>query len=514
MGDENVLSKIKDFISKYILFILIGLIIIILLLLLWPSKSTNNPNKNSSVLTLTLKGNTNVSILKGDNYSEAGYVAYDTIEGDLTYRVTVVGQVNTNVVGTYIIKYSVTNSSQKRSEAVRTVKVIENLTDLDIKIDYYPKELTNKNVSINLKISGDNYEFAVDPKGTVSKLKELNYTVSENDDYIFWIKRKDSTAIEKHVEIKNIDKVKPTGSCKATLSDKLDITVTANDDSGISKYEYNINNNKYESTKNTYSIKSTSENVSVTIYDKAMNSETITCLANKISNVGEWPEFVTPNYLKASTPKHFLENMVFSNKVRYLLYYPDNLDLSKKNPLVVYIHGAGDCGANTNKMYRENGKFINHMRNGEFKDAVYLAPQCNCIDGDFYPCEKDFRSLIDKIVTEYNINPNKISLTGISSGGSSAQRLISKNPGFFSGAALLAPGLTTGNASTYMGLKIAVFIGTLDALHNGGKTSAETLKSHGVDIKFYSIQGVGHVVESSVYDATNVIDWLIAQEKK
>ena len=506
------LNKVKEFAIKNILIILTVLIIVILVILFLPSKN-NSTNKNSN-LSITLKGNDHISIVRGDNYFEAGYVAYDSKEGDLTSRVVVIGNVDTNTIGTYTLKYQVTNSEHKTSEVVRTINVVANLSNLDIEIDYSPKEITNSDVTINLKISGEGYDFILDPDGNINKSNELNYKVGSNDNYIFSIKRKDGVVIEKNIEIANIDKIKPTGSCRAILDKKTSIIVDAEDNVGITKYIYTIGNKEYESTKNSYTINGIFENINVTIYDEASNTQTITCDVNKASNVGEWPEFIAPTYPPDTTPKHFLENMEFNKRVRYLLYYPDNLDLSKKNPLVVYIHGAGECGANTSKMYRENGKFVNNMRKGRLKDAIYLAPQCNCQDGNFYICEKDFIDLINKVASEYNVNTNKISLTGISSGGSSAQRLLSKNPGFFSGAALLAPYITTGNADSYKNLKIAVFIGTLDALHNDGKAHSEILKSRGVDIKFYSVTGVGHVLESSVYDSTNVVEWLIAQEKK
>lgn len=508
----SVLVKTKNFVSKNILIILTILVIVVLVILFLPSK--NDSNTKNSNLFITLKGNNHISIIKGDEYFESGYIAYDSKEGDLTSRVIVTGNVDTNTIGTYTLKYQVTNSEHKTSEVIRTINVVANLSNLDIKIDYGPKEMTNNDVTINFKVSGDGYDFTLDPDGNINTSNELNYKADSNDNYIFSIKRKDGVVIEKNIEIKNIDKIKPTGSCSAVLDKKTSIIVDAKDNVGIKKYVYTINNKEYESTKNSYTINGTFENVKVTIYDEASNAQIITCDVNKVSNVGEWPEFIAPTYPPDITPKHFLENMEFNKRVRYLLYYPDNLDLSKKNPLVVYIHGAGECGANTSKMYRENGKFVNNMRNGRLKNAIYLAPQCNCQDGDFYICEKDFIDLINKIASEYNVNTNKISLTGISSGGSSAQRLLSKNPGFFSGAALLAPYITTGNADSYKNIKIAVFIGTLDALHNDGKDHSEILKSKGVDIKFYSVTGVGHVLESSVYDSTNVVEWLIAQEKK
>ncbi len=457
---------------------------------------------------LGLNGESIIFIKVGEKYNEPGYYAIDSkySNEEMHNKVQVSEYPDTTKPGTYRITYTLTNDDNITLTKERIVIV----TSAEFSINYTPKEPTNKDIKIYGYVTNNYYDYILLPDGSKTNDRNFSYTVNNNDIYTFKLYLKDGTSNEETINITNIDKEKPTGTCNATINTNTEIKVNAKDNNNISKYIYTIDNTKYESNKNTYKTTGLHRDINVTIYDEADNNETIKCTVEDNS----WPDFVTPTYLPETTPKHFLQNMVFNKRVKYLLYYPDNLDLKKKNPLVVYIHGAYECGTNTNKMIRKNGIFVNNMKTGKFKDAVYLAPQCNCQDGDLYVCEADFRKLIDQIVNEYNINPNRISLTGISSGGSSAQRLISKNPELFSGAALLAPYITTGNANNYKNQKIAVFIGTLDNLHNPGKTNSEILRQHGVDIKFYSVQNVGHVLESSVYDGTNVIEWLIAQEKK
>ena len=74
--------------------------------------------------TLSLKGNSSVSIIKGNKYSESGYTASDKCDGDLKDKVTVSGKVDTSKTGTYTLTYSVTNSYGKTVSKKRTVKVI------------------------------------------------------------------------------------------------------------------------------------------------------------------------------------------------------------------------------------------------------------------------------------------------------------------------------------------------------------------------------------------------------
>ena len=74
--------------------------------------------------TITLKGSTSDTLIKGSKYSEPGYSAIDKCDGDLTKDVKVSGSVDTSKIGTYTITYEVTNSIGKKVTKTRTIKVI------------------------------------------------------------------------------------------------------------------------------------------------------------------------------------------------------------------------------------------------------------------------------------------------------------------------------------------------------------------------------------------------------
>ena len=499
------MEKVKDFISRYIIFILVFLIILVSLILLLP-KEEKKPVVTTPLLTLTLKGNAEVSIVKGETYQDPGYIATDSKEGDLTSRVIVEGSVNSNIIGTYTIKYRVVNSNGNVAEVTRIVNVIANFTDLTVTVDYTPKDLTNEDVTITLKTSGDGFDFILDPDGNVSKENIYNYKATSNNEYLFSIKRKDGNVIEKNIEIKNIDKKKPTGSCKNVVNDqKTDITVTASDESGIKNYSYTFNNKKKDLTSNTYSVNEIARNVVVTVYDKAGNYEMITCIAKDNS----WP-VKTETLRAANTPKHYYQSLK-DEGMEYNLYYPDNLDLNKKNPLVIFLHGYGPTNANA----VSNTTFGKYMKEGRFDGAIFLAPSCNPDGkGNWVGCSKKLFSLIDYIVSKYNVDTNRISLTGHSNGGAGVYYIASVYSNKFSAAAVAAGAPSSYNLENLKNLKMVVFYGTKDHNYDRGTSSVKSLQNKGVNLKLYIENGITHdQITQVAYEQYNVVEWLIAQSR-
>ena len=81
------------------------------------------PSKNQPPV---LHGATDLTLQVGDNFDKlAGVTATDAEDGDLTSRITVTGEVNTNVAGKYELVYSVTDSQGLTAEKKRTITVID-----------------------------------------------------------------------------------------------------------------------------------------------------------------------------------------------------------------------------------------------------------------------------------------------------------------------------------------------------------------------------------------------------
>lgn len=72
---------------------------------------------------LALKGDSEITIQAGSDYTDAGYTAEDNVDGDLTDKVSVDGSVNTYSAGTYTLTYKVQDNYGNEASATRTVTV-------------------------------------------------------------------------------------------------------------------------------------------------------------------------------------------------------------------------------------------------------------------------------------------------------------------------------------------------------------------------------------------------------
>ena len=74
--------------------------------------------------SINLLGSEEVVIYKGNSYKEMGYSASDNCDGDITDKVEVSSNVDSNKVGTYEIEYKVVDSSNNEVSVIRKVRVI------------------------------------------------------------------------------------------------------------------------------------------------------------------------------------------------------------------------------------------------------------------------------------------------------------------------------------------------------------------------------------------------------
>lgn len=120
----------------------------------------NIVDTKSPIITLT--GENTIYLKKGEAYEEPGFMAFDEVDEDRTSMVTVTGAVNTNQVGTYQLKYNVSDlSGNAAAEVTRTIYVVSaDLNTLavssgDLNPSFDPQQL---NYSLNVPYSMTNID--------------------------------------------------------------------------------------------------------------------------------------------------------------------------------------------------------------------------------------------------------------------------------------------------------------------------------------------------------------------
>jgi hypothetical protein len=73
---------------------------------------------------IRLNGDSNIDIIKGRAYSDAGATALDNRDGDISSKITTEGSVDTSKEGTYSIIYRVKDEAGNQSKKTRTVHVV------------------------------------------------------------------------------------------------------------------------------------------------------------------------------------------------------------------------------------------------------------------------------------------------------------------------------------------------------------------------------------------------------
>ena len=94
-----------------------------------------------------------------------------------------------------------------------------------------------------------------------------------------------------------------------------------------------------------------------------------------------------------------------------LLFLPADF---KDAPLIIYLHGAGERGQNEEHLYKHGIPKL--IREGREFPAIILSPQC---PGDFVwnNVVRELKEMIDKVVEQFEVKPDRISITGSSMGG-------------------------------------------------------------------------------------------------
>lgn len=120
------------------------------------------------------------------------------------------------------------------------------------------------------------------------------------------------------------------------------------------------------------------------------------------------------------------------------LYVPPEAtrDPTTPRPLVVFLHGGGDAG--TDNMRQINQNIEQLFAEVERRGAFLYAPQAPL---NWRPRTITDRvmTMIDRALTDYNVDAERLYLTGYSSGGGGTWNMLSRYPDRFAAAVPVAP---------------------------------------------------------------------------
>lgn len=203
----------------------------------------------------------------------------------------------------------------------------------------------------------------------------------------------------------------------------------------------------------------------------------------------------------------------------YISYTPKEYfdDTLKKWPLIIYLHGGSSRGTDTMKLYC-CGIPDQIWRGREFP-FVIVAPQCPV--NQRWSTDHWFGNFYEEITTKFNVDTNKVYLTGVSLGGSGTWYLAIKYPGKFAAIAPIS-GFTRHmdfimkNTDQLVDIPIWAFHGKNDKVVEFEDTEwiVNKLKEKNKDLKFTAAPDAGHGMYWSVYPEQELYDWFLKYDKR
>ncbi len=226
--------------------------------------------------------------------------------------------------------------------------------------------------------------------------------------------------------------------------------------------------------------------------------------------------------------RRFINNDKYPRKMLpYRIYVPENYDETKSYPLVLSLHGSGERGS-------DNFKHLNYANTLPLKlveeenlkkyPCIIVVPQC--ADGDWwvwnYYQESTFSmdmtvDLIHSLVKEYNIDQNRMYVTGYSMGGTGTWDLLVKHPEMWAAAVPIC-GVTDpyvwNHADNFKDIPIQLYHASGDQVVDVENSRAAYffLSNAGVDIEYHEVSGDHGAGWAAAFNDSKLLPWLFSQK--
>lgn len=195
---------------------------------------------------------------------------------------------------------------------------------------------------------------------------------------------------------------------------------------------------------------------------------------------------------------------------------PENFDKTKEHlPMIVFLHGSGERGQDAQRVCVQGiPKYFTQNPDYMGQRVITISPQCP-ENTTWQHIPYSLMSYIKAAVKEYNVDENRISLTGLSMGGFGTWNMLTLFPEYFSCAAPICGGGVpwhTADTTALKGFPIRAFHGTADesVLVSNSVDMTNAAVKAGANVELTLFPGVGHNSWDKAYEETDLITWLVS----
>jgi len=176
--------------------------------------------------------------------------------------------------------------------------------------------------------------------------------------------------------------------------------------------------------------------------------------------------------------------------------------------LILFLHGAGERGSDLKKVKIHGPPKI--VSQGKDLPFIIVSPQCP--QESWWPKEiETLTALLDDIEARYNVDTDRVYLTGLSMGGFGSWALANDQPDLFAAVVPICGGIEPFFADNLKDVPIWAFHGAKDTTVPLSQSSdiVEAIKKLGGDAKLTVYPEAGHDSWTETYDNPELYDWLL-----
>jgi len=200
-----------------------------------------------------------------------------------------------------------------------------------------------------------------------------------------------------------------------------------------------------------------------------------------------------------------------SVKLKALVTTPPDFDPEKESlPMIVFLHGAGERGDDLSRVHQIGlaKYFVEDPCYGGHR-VITVSPQCP--EELFWSAlPREIYQVIEEAATRYNVDRDRISITGLSMGGFGTWEMICTYPDLFAAAAPVCGGGISWRAPWNLKCPIRAFHGDADDCVPlvYSQLMVDTINRNGGNAQLTIFHGVEHDSWTNAYEETNLIEWL------
>lgn len=235
------------------------------------------------------------------------------------------------------------------------------------------------------------------------------------------------------------------------------------------------------------------------------------------------------------TVEEMLKPYVYTNEMgetfAYRMSVPQFPVTGKEYPLILFLHGSGECGVDNLKQIQVGLPALMATLLKRPEPVIVVAPQCQQENGWVKQVSRDESYAMPKepaaslevalevcrhVVATQPADTNRLYITGLSLGGFGTWDAIQREPDYFAAAIPICGGGDIRRVQGIRKLPIWVFHGTADAnvAVACSRRMVEALKLAGNrKVRYTEYENATHNVWDSTYSNPEVVDWLLQQRR-